>query len=185
MSGDPKRSRARELAAEHVGRGDVVGWFEPLYAEAAGDPGKVPWADLRPNPYLREWLEANPIRGDGRTALVVGCGLGDDAELLAQLGFQVTAFDISGTAIDWCRRRYPESSVLYQVADLIDLPPAWRRTFDFVFEAYTFQVLPPTLREQAIANVAEQVRPGGSLLVICRGRKADDPEGQMPWPLLR
>jgi hypothetical protein len=23
------------------------------------------------------------------------------------------------------------------------------------------------------------------MLVICRGRKPDDPEGQMPWPLLR
>jgi ubiquinone/menaquinone biosynthesis C-methylase UbiE len=32
-------------------------------------------------------LEANPTDGRGRRALKVGCGLGDDAEALAELGF--------------------------------------------------------------------------------------------------
>ena len=33
--------------------------------------------------------------------------------------------------------------------------------------------------------MAETVSPGGTLLVICRGRRPADDEGQMPWPLLR
>jgi hypothetical protein len=52
-------------------------------------------------------------------------------------------------------------------------------------EAYTLQVLPRNLREQAMTRLADTVKPGGMLLVICRGRLSDDPEGQMPWPLLR
>jgi hypothetical protein len=47
----------------------------------------IPWADLEPNPHLLSWLEANPTDGRGRRALKVGCGLGDDAEALAELGF--------------------------------------------------------------------------------------------------
>ncbi len=155
MSSEPKRSRARELAATHLADGDTFGWFEPLYAEAGGDPDKIPWADRRPNPNLTDWLETERIRGDGRTALVIGCGLGDDAQLLAELGFRVTAFDVASTAISWCRKRFPQSPVCYEAADLLDMPSAWRGAFDFVLEAYTLQVLPPGLRAEAILKTAE------------------------------
>jgi SAM-dependent methyltransferase len=185
MSSDPKRSRARELAASHLARGDAVGWFEALYAEAGADPAKVPWADLRPNPNLVDWFAVHPIDGNGRRALVVGCGLGDDAEFLAARGFRVTAFDISPTAVDWCRKRFPQSNVSYDVGDLLSPAPAWRQAFDFVFEAYTLQVMPAELRERAMPNLADAVKPGGTLLLICRGRSPEDDKGQMPWPLLR
>jgi SAM-dependent methyltransferase len=183
---DARRQRARELAQAHVAQGDAVGWFEPLYTEAQGHAERVPWADLKPNPNLIEWLDREAIRGDGRTALVVGCGLGDDAELLAARGFRVTAFDVAPSAVAWCRRRFPVSSVRYKTADLLNAPEDWSGAFDFVFESYTLQVLKPAdMRSQAIARVAAFPRPGGTVLVICRGRDVSDPEGQMPWPLLR
>jgi SAM-dependent methyltransferase len=182
---DPKRNRARELAQTHVAKGDVIGWFEPLYAEAQGDPRRVPWADLTPNPNLVEWLDRETIHGDGRSALVVGCGLGDDAELLVARGFRVTAFDVAPSAVAWCRQRFPKSAVRYETADLLDPPADWNGAFDFVFEAYTLQVLPTAARAGAIERVAAFLRPRGTLLVICRGREPNDPEGQMPWPLLR
>jgi SAM-dependent methyltransferase len=185
MSSDPKRSRARELAATHLAQGDAVGWFEPLYAEAGGDSTNVPWADRRANPNLLEWFEGKPIVNDGRPSLVVGCGLGDDAEFLAECGFRVTAFDVSPTAVAWCQKRFPDSAVTYAVGDLLAPPAGWRHAFDFVLEVYTLQVLPRDLREQAIARLADTVAPGGTLLVICRGRLPEDTEGQMPWPLLR
>jgi hypothetical protein len=47
------------------------------------------------------------------------------------------------------------------------------------------QALPAGIRSQAIQKIADFVRPGGKLLVIVRGREADEPEGQMPWPLTR
>jgi len=183
---DPKRSRARELAQVHVSQGDAVGWFEPLYAEAQGNAERVPWADLKPNPNLVEWLDCKAIRGEGRSALVVGCGLGDDAELLDSRGFRVTAFDVAPSAVAWCRRRFPTSSVRYTDADLLSPPATWSGAFDFVVEAYTLQVLHgAALRSQAIRCLALFLRTGGTLLVFCRGREPSDPEGQMPWPLLR
>ena len=180
----PDRSPARVLAQKHLARGDPLGWFEPLYAGAGADPAAVPWADLRPNPNLVEWLDARPSPS-GRTALVVGCGLGDDAEELARRGLRVAAFDISPTAIAWCNRRFPGSPVRYAVADLLSPPAEWTRAFDFVFESYTLQVLPPDLRLAATQSLSRFLAPGGALLLICRGRDPTDPPGEMPWPLTR
>src|SRR5688572_27479407 len=101
---DEIRARQRELASEFAGRGDATGWFEELYKRADGDNQKISWADLEPNRFLRAWAERSVLRGDGRKALVVGCGLGDDAAYLDDLGFDVTAFDISPTAIEWAKK---------------------------------------------------------------------------------
>jgi SAM-dependent methyltransferase len=178
------RDRARELAQRYLAAGDPTGWFEPLYAEGLRGEAEIPWAGRGPNPHLVEWLDAHPV-GPGARALVVGCGLGDDAERLAADGAQTTAFDVSPTAIQWARRRFPESRVAYVVADLFRPPAEWRRAFDFVFEAYTFQALPETVRPAAMRSAAEFVGPGGRLLVVCRGRDAAEPPGQLPWPLTR
>lgn len=179
------RKRARELAAKFIGNGDPIGWFEALYAEAEGDPAIVPWADLVPNPIFREWAEKKSLAGGGSQALEIGCGYGDNAEFLARLGFAVTAFDISSTAISACRRRFPASPVEYRAADLFDPPPEWTGRFDFVLEAYTLQVLPQNLRAGAMKQMTRFIRPGGGLLVVCRGREENDPKGEMPWPLVK
>ena len=179
------RARVRQIARESLERGDPTGWFERVYATAQGEARAIPWADLRPEPNLMEWVERERLRGAGRRALVVGCGLGDDAEDLARLGFEVVAFDISPTAIEWCRRRFPGSRVRYVVADLLAAPEAWDGAFDFVLEAFTVQVLRGELRRQAIERVARFVAPGGALLVIARGREPEDDPGSMPWPLTK
>jgi SAM-dependent methyltransferase len=178
------RSLAREIAGEHLSRNDPVGWFEALYRRANADAAVIPWADLKANVNLTHWLDRERIAGGGKRAIVIGCGLGDDAEELAQLGFQVTAFDISPTAVEWCQRRFPNSAVHYVAADLFQLDPAWLDAFDFVFESYTLQVLPVSIRHRAMENVARLVAPSGTLLVVCRARNESDPPGQMPWPLM-
>lgn len=177
------RSRARDLAKDFLGRGDAKGWFEALYVEAEGASERIPWADLVPNPHLQRWLDENDARGEGLRALVVGCGLGDDAELLEARGFEVTAFDISAEAIKWSRRRYPDSNVDYVVADLFELPSEWQEAFHLVLEIHTLQVLPPQLRPGAISAMVNSVTPGGMALVIARGREPNDDPGSMPWPL--
>ena len=179
------RDTARRLAADAAESDRPLEWFEQLYSEAAGDSGQIPWADMTANPNLTEWLSQQEIIRTDSKALVVGCGLGDDAEALNALGMRVTAFDISSTCIEWCRRRFTNSSVCYQTADLFDSPAAWHQAFDFVLESYTLQALPPKLFEPAVDRIADFVAPGGRLLVICRGRNAEDEPGKMPWPLTR
>jgi SAM-dependent methyltransferase len=178
------RARARELAAEYVAKGDPTGWFEQLYREAAEGSSVVPGADLRPNPNLLEFWPRHPIPSAGKTALKIGCGLGDDAEELAERGFETTAFDISASAIHACNQRFP-GRVRFVVADILHPPAEWTGYFDFVLESYTLQVLPPLPRREALRNVASLVKEGGHLLLIARGREEGEPEGEMPWPLTR
>lgn len=179
------RHTARKLAADSIEAGRPLAWFETLYSQSAGDESLIPWADMAVNPNLSHWLEEHRPFGSHRRALVVGCGLGDDAEALSSLGFQVAAFDISPTCIEWCRQRFPKSPVKYTVADLFDPPAEWQGAFDLVVEAYTLQVLTPDLRQEAINTIAPVVAPDGTLLVIARGRDESDEPGQMPWPLTR
>ena len=120
-----------------------------------------------------------------RTALIVACGLGDDAEEVSRRGYRVTAFDLVPAAIEHCRERFPDSAVSYQVADLFRLPAGWRRAFDLVVEIRTLQSLPVTQRADAAAAVAGTVRPGGRLFVHGLGREDGDPPGSRPWPLSR
>ncbi len=182
---ETRRTMARDIARDHLRMGDPLGWFEELYSRVDGDASGVPWADLTPNPNLVEWFERNPVDGAGKKALNVGSGLGDDAEELARQGFATTAFDISESAIAWSRKRYPESNVAYQAADLFDPPGDFRGAFDFVLEAYTLQTLPPDLRREATRAIASFVSPRGTLLVIARGRDSTDSAGRTPWPLTR
>jgi len=179
------RTRARELAAEFHRNGDPTGWFEQLYREAEEGKSTVPWVDCHPTPLLVSFWMAHPQPAAGKSALVVGCGLGDDAEQLSAWGFRTTAFDISQTAIRATRKRFPNSTVDYHVANLLAPPAQWRGKFDFVFEANTLQVLPARLHPQAIQNITSFLCPNGLLLVVARARKASDPESQMPWPLTR
>jgi SAM-dependent methyltransferase len=179
------RKRARELAAEYVGKGDPTGWFEVLYKEAEEGKSFVPWADRGANPGLLEFWGTHQQPTNGKKALVIACGLGDDAEQLSAWGFDTTAFDISETAIRGARTRFIKSSVKFGVADLFQPPAEWQRAFDFVFEANTVQALPVTLRAQAIHKIASFVRPGGNLLAIVRGREENEPADELPWPLTR
>ena len=174
------------MARAAIERGRPLDWFEEIYAEASkSGPSTVPWADLKPNPNLLEWLDRQSTDGAAKSALVVGCGLGDDAEELARRGFAVTAFDVSRSAVAMARRRFPASAVDYAVADLFCPPTGWTEGFDLVQEAYTLQVLPAELRRCAVERICSFVAPGGILLVIARGRDDDQAAGELPWPLTR
>lgn len=181
---DKPRAVAREIAEKYLADGDPVGWFEDLYSHAGDEFSIIPWADLMPNPNIVNWLEQHEFRPFS-LALKVGCGLGDDAEELARRDFNTTAFDISQSAIDQSRIRFPNSSVSYIVADLFSAPDEWRGKFDLVVESYTLQVLPPKIRADAICAISSFVAPAGTLLVITRGRENDEPKGKIPWPLTK
>ncbi|MEL7034060.1 MAG: methyltransferase domain-containing protein [Cyanobacteria bacterium J06592_8] len=177
------RNKVVSLVEESLKNDDATGWFETIYTDAEGDLSQVPWMLSQPHPYLQDWLQKSPPQTAGKTALVIGCGLGDDAEALAKLGFKVSAFDISPTAVSWCRQRFPESEVNYFVGDLLNLDESLKQGFDFVFECRTIQALPLKLRSQTIQAVSTLVAKQGTLLVITRYRDSEaEPDGP-PWAL--
>jgi SAM-dependent methyltransferase len=172
------------LSAAALAAGDPTGWFEQLYTEASAGTAEVPWDRPGPTPLLVSWASAAAVRGDGRRAVVVGCGPGRDAEFAAGLGFATTGFDISATAVRVARARHPGSPVDYRVADLLALPPSWSAAFDLVVESNNVQALPRSLRARATDAVSSLVAPGGTLLVIAAAATTWGDEGP-PWPLTR
>jgi len=163
------------------GATDRAAFFNAVYHKAGGDAALVPWADLKPKDELARWLAANP--GNGRSAIDVACGLGDNAEALAAAGYATTAFDLAEDAITWARQRFPQSPVDYRTGDLLALPPEWNGAFDLVNECYTLQSVPPALLPQMTSAVASLVAPGGTLLVYTRVRPDDAEAAGPPWPL--
>ncbi|WP_353951400.1 class I SAM-dependent methyltransferase [Knoellia sp. S7-12] len=187
MNIEPRRwqAEADRLAHESVGRGDPTGWFEELYA--AGESGEVTmaWDRSEPQPLLADWSARTGLSGVGRRAIVVGAGLGADAEHVASLGFETTAFDPSPTAVRTMQARNPDSTVDYRVADLLDLPQDWQRAFDLVVEIYAVQAVPHDLRDRMVAAVSGLVATGGTLLAIQAVLAPDDDGSGPPWPLTR
>jgi len=159
-------------------------WFDPLYAGADEDGTGVPWANMATHPGFDAWLAKNALDGKCKTALIVGCGMGDDAIELASHGFSVTAFDVSDAAIAHCRRRFPDISVDFRVADLFNPPSKWKRRFDFLLEIYTIQALPPKYEQNVIGKIADFVRETGQLVTVAI--VSDEPrtfESGPPWAL--
>ena len=174
------------LASRSFAQGDPTGWFDQLYAAGASGRVSMPWNRTEPHPLLVDWAEASGLTGRGRRAVVVGCGLGADAEYIAGLGFETVGFDISETAIEIARQRSPGSAVDYLAADLLDPPEEWLRAFDLVVEVITVQALPDPPRRQAIHNVGRLVGPRGTLLAIAAVHDDDAPsDPSPPWPLRR
>jgi len=180
--------RTRMLAAESLATGHPTAWFELLYVAAESGEATLPWDRGTPHPLFSEWANDHLGTGGGSSpgnALIVGSGLGEDAEFIATFGFDTMAFDVSESAIGAARRRFPESTVRYLTADLLDPPPNWQRAFDLVVEIFTVQALPEPYRRRAIRNVAGLVASGGTLLVIAAARNEDDAVNGPPWPLTR
>ena len=123
----------------------------------------------RPNPQLV--TEAAGLTA-GR-ALDVGCGEGADAVWLAGQGWQVTAVDISGVAIE----RAAGHAAAAGVADRITFRRTdLRKDDDLVAESRDgdtydlvsaqFMHLPPQERQELYARLAGVVAPGGRLLIV-------------------
>lgn len=180
---DEVRKHTKELAYKYIEKGDATGWFDALYAEAEGKNEHIPWADLEPNRFLVRWAENVNLQGNGRTALVVGCGLGDDAKFLDDLGFRVSAFDVSPKAIEWAKQIHADTEIDFQTVDLFNAPEEWKKAFDVVLEVYTIQALPLSLREKTIDAISNFVAESGELVVVTRGRENDEEPEDLPWAL--
>jgi SAM-dependent methyltransferase len=176
---------ADELGVQAVADGEPTRWYDELWSAAGRGEVPLPWDHTDPHPVLADWV-AGHGGGNGRRAVVVGCGLGADSEHLARHGWRTTAFDISPAAVTAVRDRYPDSPVDYRQGDLLDLTEDLRGAFDLVVEIYTLQALHPSLRDRAIAGVQGLMAPGATALVVQVVRPDDQPlTPEPPWTLTR
>ena len=173
----------KKIVKEHQEKDDVLGWFDSIYTDAKGDYRAVFWADLEPSPYLIEWIQHNETDSTVKKAIVVGCGIGDDAEALSSFGYEVTAFDVSPEAIKLCKKRYPKTKVKYRVENLFEYPKEWQENFDLVYECNTIQVLPHKYRRDARDSMVAFLKKEGYILVSCRSRKKGEQLDAIPLPL--
>lgn len=158
-------------------------FFESVYENADHDDlSAIPWATLAPNVYLEEHLTQEGSVS-GKKALVIGCGLGDDALILEKHGYEVEALDISPSAIALAKKRYPKSKVDFHVGDIYDMPVSSKGKYDFVYEGLTIQSLPPKDRENLVGIIVSLVSKGGELLVYANTQDDTDTYGGPPWPL--
>jgi len=98
-------------------------------------------------------------------ALDVGCGEGADAVWLARAGWDVTALDVSGVALERAARHAREEGVtvhwVHRGLVEADLPAG---SFDLVTVHYP--ALPRTAARDAERALTAAVAPGGTLLVV-------------------
>ncbi|WP_079031917.1 SAM-dependent methyltransferase [Streptomyces specialis] len=117
----------------------------------------------RPNAILVEVAGALPVG----SALDLGCGEGADAVWLAELGWRVTAADVSGTALGRASVAAAEAGVAdridFQRHDLTRTFPAG--AFDLVSAQYLHAPL-DFPRERILRAAAGAVAPGGLLLIV-------------------
>ncbi|MGL5862896.1 MAG: class I SAM-dependent methyltransferase, partial [Phycicoccus sp.] len=174
---------ADRLAVQAVADGQPTRWYEELWGAAADDRVDLPWDRTAVYPPVADFVDTlGPAAG--RRAVVVGAGLGADAERLAERGFATVAFDVSPSAVALARDRHPHSAVEYRVADLLDLVADLRGVFDVVVEVFTVQALHPSLRVRAGAGLRALLAPGGAMVVVQfvrhRGQRAS---AEPPWLL--
>lgn len=114
-----------------------------------------------PNPHLAR--ETNGLVPG--TALDAGCGTGAEAVWLATRGWQVTAADISATALAQAAERAAQASVPDRVtwveADLTSWEPDG--LFDLVVTNYAHPAIPQLA---FYGRISEWVAPGGTLLIV-------------------
>ena len=154
-------------------------WFENLYKQNENSHENIPWARQDVNPLLQTYLDTkNSHKGE---ALVIGCGIGDDAYALANAGYKVLAIDISQTALSIAQKRCPHTNITYKKQDIFEMPEHYLEHFDFIFEAFTIQSLPREFRSKMIAAVSDSLKKEGELLVVAHKKELND--GGPPWPL--
>ena len=106
-----------------------------------------------------------PLAGSGQVhVLDVGTGTGSMAVLLGNMGYKVSAIDISPAMLQQARAKSNEVGVpvtfLEGLADELPLPDA---SVDAVFSRHLFWTLPDPTR--AVREWARVVRPGGMVLI--------------------
>jgi SAM-dependent methyltransferase len=135
-----------------------------LAAGAAGwDDGEYDEFAMRDQ--LQRWLVASSAATQGARVLELGCGTGALACMLAEQGFEVTAIDVSTSAVAFARSVAGARglAVQFEVGDAC----SWRApadSFDVIVDSHLLHcIVGPVERRQLLANLRTALRPEGEL----------------------
>jgi SAM-dependent methyltransferase len=135
--------------------------FDRRYWEDHWEPESASVQRLSVNPYL----PAETMRLHIGTALDAGCGVGTEALWLAEHGWQVTAADISTTALATAQTRADDAGIDAPIewveADLARWEPG--RTWDLVVTNYAHADIGQLAFYHRLSS---WVSPGGTLLIV-------------------
>ncbi len=98
-----------------------------------------------------------------RNVLELGCGTGNDAARLARAGFEVTALDLSGEAVEQARARYAQAAN-FLVGDMAERLPFADESFDAVMANAALHMFSDTVTRSIFGDVRRVLRPLGLLL---------------------
>ena len=120
-------------------------------------------------------LEGLHVPLKGSKMHIPGCGHGHDASLFAQFGVSVDCSDIVDTAVEKARaiaqKNWPGeiyNKVQFHVRDALSATQNTElaEQHNFVFDRAFWCAIEPRMREQFIAGVLAQLKPGGFFLTI-------------------
>jgi len=137
--------------------------WEQLYRNQ--DVESMPWFNPELDLDLDEALTNLNLQTG--TALDLGTGPGTQAMALAERGFEVTATDLSETAIEKALAKAKEKNldISFRQDDILN--SKLDQKFDFVLDRGCFHVLPPEQRQNYIRVVDNLMKPKGYLFLKC------------------
>jgi SAM-dependent methyltransferase len=130
--------------------------------------GDTPWDTGKPSSELQRVVNEEPIQPC--TAIELGCGTGTNAIWLAQQGFDVTAMDISGTAVDRGRGRKATAAVRvrFLIGDVLAPPEELGGPYRFFFDRGCYHVVRRT-NVTAYLRTLEQITEPGIVGLVLAG----------------
>lgn len=150
-------------------------FWESIYA--VGDPA---WDLGSTTPVFRDLIDKGEIK-PGKICLP-GSGLGYDAVLFAQNGFEVTAMEFSPSAVSHQRGLAYTAGVEVEIidGDFFNFPARLTEQFDCVLEYVTLCAVDPERRGEFARVMHDLLKPGGryvSLLFPIEDRPGGPPFG--------
>ncbi len=144
--------------------------------DASYRDGPAPWDIGHPQPAIVRLASAGGFAG---AVLDVGCGTGENAFLVASLGFSVLGVDVAETALAMAREKARERTndrgieVEFAAADALHLERLGRR-FQTVLDCGLFHTFDRDERPGYVASLASVTEHGGTLYVLCFSDEGPD-----------
>ncbi len=145
----------------------MTGPSDPSFWEDLYQRGEGGWDLGEATPPLARWAAEHPQLVDGKRVLVIGCGRGHDARMLARAGGVVTAVDFAADAVADARALAAKEGVAMEVwqADLFELPLRPER-YDLCVEHTCFCAIDPARRAEYVEAVRGVLVDGGHLVAL-------------------